>query len=114
VFAACLEAAGGDICGRLGGEEFATLTLNSNASLAQLQVEAVRARLHNADFLQEGLRPTASFGIAVMSEHERLSDAIARADAALYEAKARGRDRLVFSRDEKDVASILRETLLRR
>lgn len=114
VFAACLEAAGGDICGRLGGEEFATLTLNSNASLAQLQVEAVRARLHNVDFLQEGLRPTASFGIAVMSEHERLSDAIARADAALYEAKARGRDRLVFSRDEKDVASILRETLLRR
>ena len=114
VFAACLEAAGGDVCGRLGGEEFATLTLDSNASLAQLQVETVRARLLNAEFLQEGLRPTASFGIAVMSEHERLSDAIARADAALYEAKARGRDRLVFSRNEKDVASILREALLRR
>ncbi len=114
VFAACLEAAGGDVCGRLGGEEFAALTLNCNPSLVQLHVEAVRARLLNVEFQQEGLRPTASFGIAMMNPDETLSEAIGRADAALYEAKARGRNRFVFSRNEKDVASILREALLRR
>ncbi len=114
VFAACLEAAGGDVCGRLGGEEFAALSLNSNASLAQLHVEAVRARLLNAEFRQEQLRPTASFGIAVMEPGETLSEAINRADAALYEAKSRGRNTFVFSRNEKDIASILREALLRR
>lgn len=114
VFAACLEAAGGDVCGRLGGEEFASLTLNSNASMAQFHVEAVRARLRNAEFLHPGLRPTASFGIALMAPQESLADAIGRADAALYEAKARGRNTFVFSRPDKDVASILREALLRR
>lgn len=114
VFAACLESAGGDVCGRLGGEEFAVITLNSNASLAQLHVETVRSRLFNAEFHQPGLRPTASFGIALMGPNESLADAINRADAALYEAKARGRNRFVFSRNEKDVAVILREALLRR
>lgn len=114
VFAACLEAAGGEVCGRLGGEEFAALTLNSNASLAHLQVEAVRARLRSCDFRQQDLRPTASFGIALMEPRESLSEAIARADAALYEAKAHGRNRFVFSKNQKDVASILREALLRR
>lgn len=114
IFAACLEAAGGDVCGRLGGEEFAVLTSNSNSSLAQLHVEAVRSRLDNAEFIQPGLRPTASFGIAMMQPDESLSDAINRADAALYEAKARGRNRFLFSKSEKDVAVILREALLRR
>jgi diguanylate cyclase (GGDEF)-like protein len=114
VFAACLEAAGGDVCGRLGGEEFAVLTFSSNASLAQLQVEAVRSRLGNAEFQQPDLKPTASFGIAMMLPDESLSEAINRADAALYEAKARGRNRFVVSRNEKDVAVILREALLRR
>ncbi|MCD2174586.1 GGDEF domain-containing protein [Rhizobium sp. C4] len=114
VFAACLEAAGGDVCGRLGGEEFAALTVNGDASLAQLQVEAVRSRLYNAAFGQPGLRPTASFGIAIMDPDESLAEAINRADAALYEAKARGRNRFVFSRNEKDIAVVLREALLRR
>ena len=114
VFAACLEAAGGDICGRLGGEEFAGLMLNSNASLAQLHVETVRSRLLNVEFQQPDLKPTASFGIALMSPGESLSEAIERADAALYEAKARGRNRFVFSREKDHVTSLVREALLRR
>lgn len=50
----------------------------------------------------------------MMEAQESLADAINRADAALYDAKARGRNRFVFSRSEKDVAVILREALLRR
>ncbi len=49
-----------------------------------------------------------------MEPGETLSEAINRADAALYEAKSRGRNTFVFSRNEKDIASILREALLRR
>ncbi|WP_320076613.1 GGDEF domain-containing protein [Novosphingobium ovatum] len=81
---------------RLGGEEFAVLGLTSQVTpeLAEALLAAVREMA-----LPEGLRITASLGMATGTA-ARISDWQAlyeKADAALYQAKADGRDQIVDS-----------------
>jgi diguanylate cyclase (GGDEF)-like protein len=86
------------VIARLGGEEFGAL---SHASLdaASAQADLLRARLHDAPVDAGGTRValTVSIGIAVTDGLG--ADAATRlfraADAALYRAKAGGRDRVV-------------------
>ena len=52
----------------------------------------------------EDIQLTASFGVAEMRD-ESPTEFIARADAALYSAKARGRNRVVLSLDENSSES---------
>jgi diguanylate cyclase (GGDEF)-like protein len=86
-----------DRVGRWGGEEFLAL-LSDTAPAAATQVaqrlhEAVRAA--PVPLPDGGTLPvTVSLGVATCREGERLEDLIARADAALYAAKAAGRDQV--------------------
>ncbi len=41
------------------------------------------------------MRSTASLGVTLAETDERLDDVVARADAAMYAAKAAGRNRVV-------------------
>ena len=50
--------------------------------------------------LGPGRRVTASFGVAQLKPGDSLSDLLRRADAALYEAKKSGRDRVCVSGSE--------------
>ncbi len=88
---------GGDVIGRWGGEEFLILTHGA----ADPSATAVIDRLQRATFALQVLnRPvTFSAGIAAHRAGEDVSQAIARADAAMYEAKQRGRDRVIVSTD---------------
>lgn len=80
---------------RIGGEEFAIIAPGTDPASAHLLAERVRTAIATA--LASGPRPvTASLGVAVYPEHGADAAAIiAMADAATYQAKARGRDRTV-------------------
>jgi diguanylate cyclase (GGDEF)-like protein len=75
-----------DTLARVGGEEFAVLL----PSCALTDAAGVLERLREAT--PSGA--TASVGVAERQPGESASDLLARADAALYEAKDTGRDRL--------------------
>jgi diguanylate cyclase (GGDEF)-like protein len=83
-----------DLVYRLGGEEFVVVVLGQDAAGAAALAETLRASL--AAEPVAGLPITASFGVAGTPAGEPFvwDDVFAAADAALYEAKAAGRDRV--------------------
>lgn len=100
------ENAGGHaIAGRMGGEEFAVLISGANIPTGRLYAEAVRNALRHADPQRMGItRPvTASFGVAQLGAADTLSDLLRRADAALYQAKTGGRDRVMIAMSDVNV-----------
>lgn len=84
------------VIGRLGGEEFAVLLPGADLGVARGAAETARRLLRGMSAEERGTdKPiTSSFGIAAMESGESLADLLRRADAALYEAKSRGRDRV--------------------
>lgn len=84
----------GALAARIGGEEFAVLLPGVALGAARLWAEGVRAVLGAGavEGLPDGRRVTASFGVAEWQPGEGLSGLLHRADGALYEAKAAGRD----------------------
>jgi diguanylate cyclase (GGDEF)-like protein len=84
-----------DLAYRIGGEEF--LVLLPGADLEQTAAMAERLRRGvQADTVGGGLRVTMSFGVSASSEHRAFDykSICAEADAALYEAKREGRNRV--------------------
>jgi diguanylate cyclase (GGDEF)-like protein len=83
------------IIGRRGGEEFAVMWPGADLGAARGAAEQVRQALANMTAEERGTPDpiTASFGIADMHPGDSLAYMMRRADGALYDAKARGRDR---------------------
>jgi len=99
-FADCLRKT--DLLCRWGGEEFVALLPQANARAAFAIAERVRGRieedrLYSAD-VREAVRFTASIGIAVRTQGaETFDNLLNRADAALYQAKQEGRNRVIVA-----------------
>lgn len=86
---------GGDVLGRFGGEEFAVLMPETTLDQAQLAGERLRRAIQKRrmDFPGGGFgHVTVSTGVARLVGEEGLDHLIHRADVALYEAKAGGRN----------------------
>ncbi|MHA6689138.1 GGDEF domain-containing protein [Devosia sp. A449] len=84
------------VVGRLGGEEFAVFMPGANLAMARLYAEGVRSGFTGLSLAHLGSnrQASASFGVAQLVPGDSLSDLLRRADAALYHAKANGRDRV--------------------
>ena len=85
-----------DLAARFGGEEFIILLDGIIETEAVEVAERIRKRIAEHQFPLEAskkLNVTVSAGIAFVEDD--LRDAIKRADTALYEAKRRGRNRVV-------------------
>lgn len=84
-----------DLVARYGGEEFILAMPNTDANGAHAAAENIREAIAERRLTWQGeeVRVTVSAGVAQMLADEGSLDAlIARADAALYEAKAAGRN----------------------
>ncbi|MGM0611617.1 MAG: sensor domain-containing diguanylate cyclase [Thermodesulfobacteriota bacterium] len=95
-----------DVAGRVGGEEFAVLlpeaTVHEAASLAQRILHCVRKSFVATDAGK--IRFTTSIGFAQLQADDTHTDQLlARADTALYRAKANGRDRAEAGCDGNNV-----------
>jgi diguanylate cyclase (GGDEF)-like protein len=86
-----------DIIGRLGGEEFGLLLLETDLSSARMVGEKVRQSIEQADLNTDlgPLRITVSIGVASGSDRTLDIDSLFMlADKALYSAKRKGRNRV--------------------
>ncbi|MEM7018988.1 MAG: diguanylate cyclase [Pseudomonadota bacterium] len=86
-----------DIAGRIGGEEFVLLLPNTPQADAAQLAERLRLAIAELDvsYQAQPLSLTASFGVAALMPDNTLENLLSRADAALYEAKSSGRNRVV-------------------
>ena len=88
----------GDLIGRLGGEEFCIVLANTHRSASIGFDLRLRTVLRQTAEKELGFPLDYSAGVGVLKDGDStLSGLIARADAALYEAKKDGRGRLVQS-----------------
>ena len=87
-----------DVLARWGGEEFLLLLNDTTAEQAQIGLDRVREMLADARLSNDvpELRATFSAGLTAYDSGEPLDVCIERADRALYEAKAAGRNRTVI------------------
>ncbi len=91
----------GDVVARYGGEEFVIALPGVDRDQAREQAERIRAALAelHPTYGDIRLNLTISIGVATLNPHTPCSPAqlLAEADAALYQAKRSGRDRVIVA-----------------
>jgi diguanylate cyclase (GGDEF)-like protein len=86
-----------DLFGRLGGEEFAALLVDTTRERALAVAEDIRANFASATSEVDGLPVIATVSIGIVMSYDAvldLSALLAQADHALYRAKDNGRNRI--------------------
>jgi diguanylate cyclase (GGDEF)-like protein len=89
-----------DLLGRLGGDEFAVVLRESDGRNGRVVAERLRQQAAATQVTSDGeeISFTVSFGIAAReTAGDTLEGLMRRADAALYRAKNRGRNRVEMS-----------------
>jgi len=86
-----------DIAGRYGGDEFLVGIIEGDEEAALLVAERIRERVASSFAATPGAT-TASLGIALRHRGDDPVSLIRRADAAMYQAKRGGRNRVVVDR----------------
>lgn len=95
---------------RYGGEEFVVVAEQTSLDAAVNLAEKLRSRTERALFAA-GIRITVSIGVAELQRGEQKEDWLRRADAALYRAKGRGRNKVVVA-EELDPGTLSHAPLL--
>jgi len=90
-----------DLLGRFGGEEFAICLPHTEPDEAYQVAERLREKIALIT-VEQNVRITISIGVASLeSAHRTVDELVAAADAALYRAKASGRNCVILSREER-------------
>ncbi len=86
----------GDLVARYGGEEFVMICADCDNSTATVRAEELRAELAELPMIVlNGRCITASFGVTELQSGDTPETMLRRADRALYQAKACGRNMVV-------------------
>lgn len=93
---------GKDTAARFGGEEFALILTGADEQAGGKVAEQIRAALDGKRLINRGSGQhltgvTMSIGVAELRSNERSASLIERADAALYQAKNSGRNKVCVS-----------------
>jgi diguanylate cyclase len=85
-----------DRFGRYGGEEFLLVLPDTPGDTATCLLDRLRAIIADLDWsaFSPGMQVTVSAGVTTLRPDETADTFLARADGALYTAKARGRNRI--------------------
>lgn len=85
-----------DVVARLGGEEFGIYMPHTEISTGRLVAERIRIEISSSPLVVDGseISMSTSIGIAQKEPGESIEDVLKRADMALYQAKAEGRNRV--------------------
>jgi diguanylate cyclase (GGDEF)-like protein len=95
-----------DVAARLGGDEFAVLFVGTRAEAADATAQRLLGSLDRIKELYPRLNLGASIGMALYpTPAESAEDMIRAADAAMYEAKRRGKRRVVLAERVPEAAS---------
>ncbi|MDO5181879.1 diguanylate cyclase [Legionella pneumophila] len=90
----------GDIASRYGGEEFVLLLYDIDAQAAKMKAENLRSAISNLQVKYEAQpvgQITASIGISVYPDDAKSpAEVIEAADKALYQAKNKGRNKVIL------------------
>lgn len=92
-----------DTPSRWGGEEFLIVLPSATLTHATALAQRIQQSLNTTEHDTVG-RVTASFGVTTLHPGDDLSGLVARADEALYQAKAKGRNQVVTSQDVPSTA----------
>ncbi len=89
-----------DLVGRIGGEEFAVYLIGADHQESLQVAERIRSEVANIEFAaapDERISLSVSIGGAFHRAASALTDLMREADRRLYEAKKRGRNRVIFT-----------------
>jgi diguanylate cyclase (GGDEF)-like protein len=86
-----------DLVGRIGGDELLVVVVGvADLQTAMERAEALRAAVRGPlPISNNHLDVTASIGVTLFQQGESVDALVARADAAMYQAKQAGRDRVI-------------------
>lgn len=86
-----------DIFGRIGGEEFSIILIETEQTTALLTAERIRSLIEtlNINTGKDTIHITVSIGVSFFKEGDDISTLSKRSDEALYSAKRTGRNRVV-------------------
>lgn len=105
-----------DILARIGGEEFAIAAPYSNRLAAVVLAERLRKAAEGAEFFYKDTRVPVTVSVGVVAQDKNLpvdiDQLLARADARLYVAKRRGRNRICATDSGESVDDVLGDEVL--
>jgi len=93
----CRQFRKADVCGRIGGEEFAVLLPDTQLIDAQVIAETLRSAIADAPLLLQGRKLSLTISVGVAAGTYDLDTLLSRADAAMYRAKQEGRNQVMTS-----------------
>ncbi len=110
-----------DLLVRYGGEEFCLLLPDTNAEDAASLAERIRGATEYSTFtisdgkVEKTIRVTVSGGVAKLGDNaaDDIGNLVARADEAMYAAKASGRNQIAVFPDDADFTLLTRSQRLR-
>src|SRR5262249_17518830 len=101
-----------DVAGRYGGEGLVVILPGVGLENARAVGQKLRAAINASPIGEQQLAITASIGVSSYPEHGRdAGSLVKRADQALYQAKAEGRDRVEVWRPALDVLGKRNDTV---
>lgn len=102
-----------DCCARWGGEEFLALLAGADLATAQLVAQRMldTVRGLNVDLPVGAVHPRVSIGVAEHLAGEDYTEVYRRADRALLQAKAAGRDRFVVAEQPESPSGAAKGTI---